>query len=468
MIRKIILPIRRMFLKYLKKINIFKNDVLFSDIFSGSIWTLSARIGTTLLSFGISLIVARIYGAKMVGILAIIQAFLSIASVFSLIGIDTAILRLIPEHIANYSFRSAIRVYLKAQIIVIVTSIIVISVFLIKADIVANYLFKKPELTFYFRLASGFIIFKVLVSFNTQAIRGVRLIRSFAIMQAMPHVLMFFLLVVSVYFWENSDAPVYANLCALALSATFGILIMIINSNKRERQKNEVRIMYFREFIEISSPMLLSSLMSLLMTQTGIIFIGIFSTQEEVGYYSIAVKLAGLTTFMLQAINSMAAPKFSYLYHAKKIDDLFNVAHKTAAFIFWTTAPFLVGLIVFGKIILGKIFGYEYVQSYPILVVLVLGQFAHTAAGSTGFFMNMTGRQKHFSYMMTIGAVLNATIGFLTIPHLGAVGAALGTTIGLLFWNILSLLYIKGIHGKQFGYLPVPTLSFSKLKGGNN
>ena len=115
--------------------------------------------------------------------------------------------------------------------------------------------------------------------------------------------------------------------------------------------------------------------------QTGVLLLGIFRTETEVGYYAIAVKLATLTAFILQAVNSMAGPKFSELYHARKMDELFYVARKSSKLIFGTTIPVLIILFAFGKIVLSLLFGQEFQVAYVALTFLVAGQFVNSISG---------------------------------------------------------------------------------------
>ena len=86
-----------------------------SEILTGSAWALGARVGSTIIAMFTSIIVARFYGAEIMGIVAMINSFMSLAVVFAVLGTDTSILRLIPEHVARYSVTSAFRIYRKIQ-----------------------------------------------------------------------------------------------------------------------------------------------------------------------------------------------------------------------------------------------------------------------------------------------------------------------------------------------------------------
>jgi O-antigen/teichoic acid export membrane protein len=173
-----------------------------------------------------------------------------------------------------------------------------------------------------------------------------------------------------------------------------------------------------------------------------------------VGYYAIAVKLATLTSFVLNAVNSMAGPKFSELFHSNKIDELFYVAKKSTKLIFWTTTPILLGFVILGRPILNTAFGQGFTVAYPALVLLVLGQFIHSISGATGLFMNMTGNQSVFRNTVFIAAIANVGINFLFIPPYGINGAATAAMISLMTWNIAALGYIKIKFGKTTGYFP--------------
>ncbi|OQX62929.1 MAG: hypothetical protein B5M56_04720, partial [Desulfococcus sp. 4484_241] len=52
------------------------SDDRFSEILTGSAWALSAQVIATALGLAFSVLVARLYGAKVVGIVAVINSFL--------------------------------------------------------------------------------------------------------------------------------------------------------------------------------------------------------------------------------------------------------------------------------------------------------------------------------------------------------------------------------------------------------
>ncbi len=421
---------------------------------TGSAWALSARVLAT--GFGLisSIIIARFYGAEVVGIVAVVNSFLILASIITVMGTNISILRLIPEHLVKYSYSSAFKVYRKTQYTVIGSSLISGTVFFLCADLIANKMFSKPHLSFYFALAAMFVIFKSLVMLNTMAVRGLKLIKMFAIMQLLPQGFNLLLLILLGLLVSTNDVPVYAILGSFVLTGILGWVIMEYVFKKRMQPQDAVYEMATRKILAISLPMMMTTTMTFIIAQTGVIMLGMFRTEAEVGYYAIAVKLATLTTFILNAINSMAAPKFSELFHSNKMDELFYVAKKSAKLIFWTTTPILMGFIIIGKPVLGMVFGPEFGAAYPALIILVIGQFVHSISGATGVFMNMTGNQKVFKNIMLFAALTNIGLNYFLIPELGINGAAVAAMVSLSIWNITTLIYIKMKYGKTTGYFP--------------
>ncbi len=440
---------------YLKnKIKNLISDKKFSEILTGSAWALLAKVFAA--GFGLisSIIIARFYGANVMGIVAVINSFLILASIITVMGTDTSILRLIPEHLIKYSPSSAFKVYRKTLYMVMGASFITGVLFFFCADLIADRVFSKPHLSFYFAFAAIFVIFKSLVMLNNQAVRGLKLIKMFAIMQFLPQGFNLLLLILLGMLVSTNDVPVYSILGSFALAGILGWTIIEYVFRKRRQTQDVVHAMPARDIFSISLPMLMTASMAFIIAQTGVIMLGMFRTEAEVGYYAIAVKLATLTTFILNAVNSMAAPKFSELFHSDKMDELFYVAKKSAKLIFWTTTPILLGFIILGKPLLSLVFGSEFAIAYPVLVLLSFGQFVNSISGSTGLFMNMTGNQKIFSNIMLFAALINIVLNYLLIPTFGNFGAAAAAMVSIIVWNVTTLIYIKIKFGKTTGYFP--------------
>lgn len=432
----------------------FISDKRFSEILTGSAWALSARVIATGLGLITSIIIARLYGAEVMGIVALIQSFLLMTTIVTVFGTNNSLLRLIPEHLVRYSPTSAFRVYRKTQLLVISVSLLTGCLFFLCSDFIADRVFSKPHLSFYLALASVFVVFKSLALLNTQAVRGLRLIKAFAFMQIIPSGVTLFLLIFLNLVWSDKGIPVYAVLGGFAMAGIVGWMIMEYSFRKKIQSDDFIQSMSCKKIVSVSLPMFMTATMTFVISETGVIMLGMFRSEAEVGYYSIAVRLATLTAFVLGAINSMAAPKFSELYYSNKLDELFYVAKKSTKLIFWSTTPILVGFVLFGKLFLNIVYGPDFTVAYPALLIVVLGQFVNSISGSTGIFMNMTGKESVFRNIVFVAALTNIILNFLLVPKMGINGAALSAMVSLMIWNLSTLCYIKRKFGQTIGYFP--------------
>ena len=438
-----------------RKLHNIVSDKLFSEIFTGSIWASIAQTISVGFSFIFNIVIARKFGAEVIGIIAILNSFLMFSTIVTVLGTGTSILRLIPEHIVKYSPTSAFNVYRKTQYLVIGISIIFGFLLFYLSGKVSTIVFSKPYLTHYIAMASFVIVFKSIAQLNTNAVRGLKLIKTFAFMNILPQLSNVILLLVISSLSFSKDAPVYALFLGFVITGIIGWLIMTIEFKKRMKPIDNINIMPARAILSISTPMLMNSTMGFIMAQTGVIMLGIFRSDAEVGYYGIAVKLATITTFVLSAINSMAAPKFSELFHSGQLNNLFHVAKKSAQMIFWITAPILIVLLLLGRKIIVFCFGIEFSIAYHAMIFLIIGQFINSISGSTGYFMNMTGNQIAYRNILFFAVVINVSFNYLLIPKMGISGSAIASMSSTIFWNIITLFYIKVKYGKTTCYLPL-------------
>ncbi len=439
-----------------RKIKTNLADKNFNEILVGSFFSMFAKAGSMISALIVSMIVARVYGADMVGILGIINSFAMILGVIALMGTNTAILRLIPEHMINYSAASAFHIYKKIQWIVILLSIAVGGVFFLLSDFLAIHVFHKPHLGFYLSVTSLFIVFKSLMDLNISAVRGLKMIRTFAVIHLLPNMSMILLLAGMFFLLKTQDAPVYAQIGAWMMTTVFGIVAVHSAFIKKTGQPEDsgngkIEKMSSRLILSLSSPMMMTATMNFLMAQPGIIILGMFRTDAEVGYYSMAMKLAMITSFVLQVINSMTAPKFSELFYKRDMDELFRVARKSAKMIFWFTIPLIAVLFVFGEHILIYGFGKEFEHAYFPLLIIVMGQFVNTVSGPTGIFMDMTGNQKAFRNIMFLCVFINILFSILLLSF-GIVGISIAFALTLSLWNILVLIFIKKTYGRSISF----------------
>jgi len=201
------------------------------------------------------------------------------------------------------------------------------------------------------------------------------------------------------------------------------------------------------QMLKTASPMMLSSSIYLLITWIDTIMIGIYLNEADVGIYNVAVRVSGLVAFGLAAISSISAPKFSETYNNGDHLGFKKVVHESSRLIFLSTLPIIIILLFFNQYIL-LFFGDEFIAATGVLYILLLGQLSNTFSGSLAFILQMTGNEKIFRNVLTLGLIINVVLNIILIPRSGIIGAGIASASSLVVWNILSLVIIK----KKFGF----------------
>ena len=434
----------------LDKIN---TDTHIREMIQGAGLTFMAKVVGVLAGLGTSLIVARFYGTEMVGVLAIINSVMGICIVFSLMGMDVAVLRLVPEYMQKYSASSVGCLHRKMVLIVICLALITSGVLMLFSPLLCRYIFHNTSMHFFITITAVFVVVKSLSILNIQVIWGLQKIKIYALMHSFPFILNFLIIAVLTFLLYRENNPVYALFSSILI--TSGVLFFLsfyLTGKMESKSRVDYRVSY-NSIIELSFPMFLTSAIFVIIYQADTLMIGIFRTESEVGIYTIALKLAVLTNFVLISVQSIAAPKFSQLYHGGELEQLKKVAQDSTRVAFWIILPILLISLVFGYRILGM-FGQEFTAGYIALLILLAGQFVNVAAGAVNIFLDMTGHEKTLRNIMLFAGLLNIVLNGILIPIYHINGAAIATMITGITWNVMGQQYIKKHFGYSITYIP--------------
>jgi O-antigen/teichoic acid export membrane protein len=160
-----------------------------------------------------------------------------------------------------------------------------------------------------------------------------------------------------------------------------------------------------------------------LMTQTlqwfAPIMIGIWLLAEDVAYFSVAQRIAMLTSFILMAINLVVAPKFAAF---KAADDMDNI-RKTALFsvrLLLISALLIISfMLVYPSFLMG-LFGDDFKQGALLLQILVLGQAVNVITGSVGYLLTMSGNERDMRFVPIFSGITVVVLTCTLTPLYGA------------------------------------------------
>ena len=154
-----------------------------------------------------------------------------------------------------------------------------------------------------------------------------------------------------------------------------------------------------------------------------------------------------LTSFILFAVNTIAAPKFAAMHAAGDSKGLEKMAIFSVRMMLVVAVPAVSFILLFPEWLM-SMFGEEFRAAAPALMILALGQFVNIATGSVGYLLSMTGNEKKVRDNVLISGLVSIGLGVLLIPNQGVMGAAIAYAAGVASQNLLGVYQVK----KQLGF----------------
>lgn len=421
--------------------NKINSDSHFKEILRGSAVTFVLKISGILLGYLVVLIISRNYGAEGVGVYNLTLNIMTLMAMMASMGINVSILRYVGQF-NNRGEEYKLKLLYRYAVELVVPFSLFLSILLyFFAGIIAGNVFHnltyKPALEF----VALIVPFLALQNISVEFIRGLKKLKISEFLRSVnPLLLNILLLLIIGLFIIDQMLPLYTLGIGIALSTLFSVFY-IVNRVYRIEYKS-IDDFSKKELISTSIPMLINAISLFLMTYISIFLLEVFSTTEDVGIFSIAVKLSTLISLILIVINTMFAPKISELYWNKRYEELQNVIYRATKLVFIVSSSIAIILISFSDFFL-SLFGKEFILGNSVLLILVVGQLINAICGSVGIILNMTGHQKVLRNILIFSVFISIILNYTLIRKYGINGAAVASVVSMALWNILAAIFIK-------------------------
>lgn len=431
----------------------------FNELLKGSSISLFLKVLGMLFGYSSMLFVTNYYGADEWGIYSLCFTILSISVLLPKFGFDNSLVRIITSLKINNNHDEIKRVVFKSLMIAIIISFIIIIFINLISDFIVNDILRKQEIKPYIIIVTFSIIPLVTLSIVSAFFQAIKKTAKFILFQTtLINILFLFLLIIC--YWQEKDVAVFKlYFIAICLSSLIAMFFLLYGFKDLDIQPLVKKIEYYnyKKIINISTPMLLSSSFALLMGWSDILMLSYFKSTTDIGIYDSTLKLSILSGIPLIAINAIATPKFVEYYTKNDIEGLKDTVKQSTKMIFLAATPVLLVLIIFSKVILG-FFGEEFIVGYLALIYLCISRFINAISGSVGYIMQMTDQQRTYQNVIVIAFLINLFLNFILIPNFSYNGAAIASSVAMIFWNVTLVVIIK----KKFGFWTFITFNFKR------
>lgn len=179
------------------------------------------------------------------------------------------------------------------------------------------------------------------------------------------------------------------------------------------------------------------------------ILLGYLGRAELVGFYAVALRAAGLILLIFYAMNQTLSGEFSRLETAGEAERLRRTAHRAQWVVLAVALPVAGALLVVGEGYL-RWFGPEFVAASGALGILAVGRLLATCTGLSGYLLMMTGHERAVAVVEAGALALNVGLNLALIPRWGLEGAAVATALSFVLSGAVQAALVR----RRLGFGP--------------
>jgi len=187
-----------------------------------------------------------------------------------------------------------------------------------------------------------------------------------------------------------------------------------------------------KTWLTISMPMLMVEGFHQLITSADVIMVSFFRDPDEVAVYFAASRTLALVHFVYFAVRAASAHRFSRYTHSQDQAGLTRYVHRASHWTFWPSLLAGAGLLLIAPLLL-RLFGSGFEAGYPLIGLLMIGVLARASVGPADALLTMTGHQNTCAGIYAGTFVINVVLNLALIPLFGLAGAAIATSLAILF-----------------------------------
>lgn len=396
------------------------------------------RVMGAVTSLIFNIIIARQLGPEQAGYFFLSFAIAMLLAIIACLGFENTVLRYTSASIdQGNQVKKILNFALKY---VIPASSFFAIVLFCSASFIADSLFDKILLDQSLKYISPSIIGLSTVSILAMSLQARHKLFASIPCQNMGHFLLCGAAVLVLNVTSANSVALYLSL-SLGLTSSFFYWLAIRNLNQLGDDIKPALLW------ESATPNWITVLMSQGVQWSVPIFIGIYLAAEQVAYFSVAQRIALLTSFVLIAVNLVVAPKFSALKAKNDINGIRKTSILSVRLLLLSSTPIIVFMLLLPEFLMG-LFGQQFKQGAPILQILVLGQAVNVITGSVGFLLMMSGNERDMRFV----AIISGFSMLICIPIFtklyGVYGAACVTSFCISMQCLLAVYFVK----KRLGF----------------
>lgn len=400
------------------------------------------RIMGIMLLFGFTLFLTHNYSPKIIGQYDFIRTFLLVIGSLCMLGTDQSVLYFAGILNCEKRIGRLKQIYIKSILMIFISSLIFIIILLILGVDFINSFFNDNKIYKIIFKATITIFFYCLTLFNTEVFRA---LDSIYVAELYRNTFKYISVIIGSVILLNINKQSYLVdvflLGFFILSIISTIFIFKLLEKKKDKEFTRFEDISLKYIFYKSYPFAISSMAIFLLSTFDVVFLKKYFGDSTVAFYSVAIKLMTILSMVINVVNITVSAKIAELFSLKNKIELIKLIKNSSRLIFILTLPMSLIICIFSEKIL-TFFGPQYIVAKQALIILIFGQCINSLFGVAPIYLNMTGRQYLFQFILIFAVFANLVLNSILVPKYGIEGAAISFSISMFLWNLLSSFYI--------------------------
>ncbi|WP_027167400.1 lipopolysaccharide biosynthesis protein [Mesorhizobium sp. WSM3224] len=395
-----------------------------------SLIAFSIRIVSAFIAFVSQVLMARWMGSFEYGISVLVWVTMVIVGNIACLGFHTSVIRFIPEYRERGMLAELRGIVLASRLFVLIASTLIAGLGALGVWLCSGWI----ESYYVIPFILGVICLPMIALGDLM--QGLARANSWALLALSPTylvrpvlILAFMALMLAMHYVPDAKTAIFASIAATYVT-TLGQLMAVTSRMEKKIPAGPMAV-HFGHWILVSLPIFLVEGFFFLLTNADVLMVGAYLKPNDVAVYFATVKTLALVHFVYFAVKAGVAQRYAQFTHGEP-HRLAAFARETVSWTFWPSLLMALLVLALGEPML-VLFGPEFTAGYPLLFLLVLGVVARAAVGPCESLLTMSGNQNICAAVYAMTLALNISLNVLLIPLFGLWGAAIATSLAMVF-----------------------------------
>ena len=278
---------------------------------------------------------------------------------------------------------------------------------------------------------------------NIGLIENIRLSLLLTVLNALLSALCY----IALFFWVHPSI-----IYVVALTVVVDIITILVFSIKLGAMPKiwEIDFLFLKEVLRFGIIPMISALLATINYSIDIIFLKKIGSPVELSYYALAATIINYVWMIPDAFKSVLFSKTAKEFDVDSIKFCSQISMISIALC-------LVGFVLLGRQLLALFYGIDFVNSYGVTILLIIGAFAMSIFKIIGIVLVSQGKRIAHFVSLAISSLVNVILNYILIPRYGMYGAGIASVCSYTVCGTVLLLYFCKVYSIPVSHLVFPS-----------